>query len=56
LSDTPIEQLGFPKDLPREALPALTWRVISRLPFVVIGVGLGLSAIFRWRSREGAHE
>lgn len=56
LSDTPIGQLGFPKDLPQEPLPALTWRVISRLPFVVIGVGLGLSAIFRWRSREGAHE
>jgi len=56
LSDTPIEQLGFPKDLPQEPMPALTWRVISKLPFVVIGVGLLLSGVFRWRSREAAHE
>jgi len=44
--------MGFPKDLPKEALPNLTWKVISKLPFVVIGVGLMLSAIVRWRSRK----
>ena len=56
LSDTPIEQLGFPKDLPAKPMPELTWKVISKLPFVVIGVGLLLSGIFRWRSRGVAHE
>ena len=51
LSDRSPEELGFPKDLPRESLPSLTWRAISKVPFVVIGVGLLLSAVVRWRSR-----
>ncbi len=52
LADTAPEQLGFPKGLPKEALPSLTWKAISKVPFVVIGVGLMLSAIVRWRVRE----
>jgi formate dehydrogenase iron-sulfur subunit len=52
LSDTAPEDLGFPKGLPKESLPSFTWRAISKVPFVVIGVGLLLSAIFRWRSRN----
>ncbi len=52
LADKPPEELGFPKGLPNEPLPALTWRAISKVPFVVIGVGLLLSAVVRWRSRQ----
>jgi formate dehydrogenase iron-sulfur subunit len=52
LADRALEELGFPKDLPNESLPNLTWKVISKLPFVVIGVGLLLSAVVRWRARE----
>jgi formate dehydrogenase iron-sulfur subunit len=51
LSDTEPEELGFPKGLPKEPLPSLTWKAISKLPFVVIGVGLVLSAVLRWRTR-----
>ena len=52
LADAPLEELGFPKDLPKESLPNLTWKVIAKLPFVVIGVGLLLGVIVRWRTRE----
>ena len=52
LADTAPEELGFPKGLPNEGLPALTWKAISKVPFVVIGVGLMLGAIARWRSKE----
>src|ERR1044071_521752 len=40
LTDTAPEELGFPKGLSNEPLPKLTWNVIAKLPFVVIGVGL----------------
>jgi formate dehydrogenase iron-sulfur subunit len=35
LAGVPIARLGLPDDLPREPLPLLTWRVLSRLPDVV---------------------
>ncbi|MCG3146825.1 MAG: Formate dehydrogenase, nitrate-inducible, iron-sulfur subunit [Verrucomicrobiae bacterium] len=53
LSATPPEELGFPKGLPPGALPQLTWKAIAKLPFVVIGVGLLLSLVVRWRTRSG---
>lgn len=52
LADTAPAELGFPKDLPRQALPKLTWKAIAKVPFIVIGVGLLLSAVFRWRTRK----
>lgn len=52
LMDTAPAELGFPTGLPNEGLPRLTWKVISKLPFVVIGVGLMMGAVARWRSRE----
>lgn len=52
LSDTAPEELGFPKGLPSTGLPRLTWKVIEKLPFVVIGVGLLMSAVVRWRTRK----
>jgi formate dehydrogenase iron-sulfur subunit len=56
VSDTVPEELGFPRGLPKEPLPSLTWKAISKLPFVVIGVGLILSAIVRWRTRNGTEQ
>lgn len=56
LADTAPEDLGFPQGLPKEPLPSLTWKAISKLPFVVIGVGLILSAIVRWRTRDGTEQ
>jgi formate dehydrogenase iron-sulfur subunit len=53
LADVAPESLGFPAGLPEAALPQLTWKAISKVPFVVIGLGLLLSAVVRWRTREG---
>ena len=54
LSDIPIEQLGFPSDLPKTPMPALTWNWLAKVPFVAIGVGLLLGGVVRLRRREGA--
>jgi formate dehydrogenase iron-sulfur subunit len=35
LAGVPFSQLGLPDNLPREPLPELTWRVLSKLPDVV---------------------
>jgi formate dehydrogenase iron-sulfur subunit len=35
LSGVPFEQIGLKKNLPQEALPALTWRVLELVPDVV---------------------
>jgi formate dehydrogenase iron-sulfur subunit len=56
LSDTAPEEAGFPRGLPKEPLPSLTWKAISKLPFVVIGVGLILSAVVRWRTRSSMEQ
>ena len=55
LGDAAPEALGFPKGLPTTGLPGLTWKAIAKLPFVVIGLGLVLSAVVRWRARATSH-
>ena len=52
LSDIPMDDLGFRTDLPKAALPPLTWKMLSKVPFIVIGLGLLLSGVFRLRSRK----
>jgi formate dehydrogenase iron-sulfur subunit len=55
LSDIPMDQLGLPANLPQRALPALTWNWLAKVPFIVIGLGLVLSGVFRLRSRGERH-
>jgi len=43
LSDVPMDRLGFRTDLPGEPLPSLTWKVVSKIPVVIVGVGLILA-------------
>jgi formate dehydrogenase iron-sulfur subunit len=46
LSGVPFEQLGLPSNLPKEALPAFTWRALEMIPSMV-GVGsVMLSGIY----------
>jgi formate dehydrogenase iron-sulfur subunit len=47
LSAVPFGQLGLPANLPREPLPMLTWRVLSRLPDVVAVAAVFLYGV-RW--------
>lgn len=52
LSDVPMTQIGFRKDLPNFPLPSYTWKTLSRLPFVVVAVGFLVGVIYRFRSRS----
>ena len=44
VSDVPFEELGFPV-VTREPLPTYTWRVLGKLPGLVIGLGAALTAV-----------
>jgi formate dehydrogenase iron-sulfur subunit len=55
LSDVPMDQLGFRTDLPSVALPSLTWKALSKLPVVVVTLGIVLSGIYQLRKRRAAH-
>ena len=46
LSDVPFGALGYPEDLPREALPALTWRVMSQVPRFAVTAGVFLAGVY----------
>lgn len=56
LTDVAPSKLGLPEDLPERPLPLLTWKAISKLPFVVIALGLLLSGVVRLRMRHGERE
>jgi hypothetical protein len=56
LTNVAPSKLGLPEDLPEKPLPVLTWKAISKLPFVVIALGLLLSGVVRLRSRKTAGE
>lgn len=44
VSDVPFQDLGFPV-ITREPLPTYTWRVLGKLPGLVIGLGATLTAV-----------
>jgi formate dehydrogenase iron-sulfur subunit len=46
LSGVPFEQLGLRSDLPKEALPPLTWRVLSTVPDVAAVGSVMLGGIY----------
>lgn len=46
LSDVPFAALGYPDDLPHEALPALTWRVMSQVPRFALTAGVFLAGVY----------
>jgi Fe-S-cluster-containing dehydrogenase component len=46
LAGVPFELLGFDRNIARSALPELTWAYIAKIPWVIVGVALGGSAIY----------
>jgi formate dehydrogenase iron-sulfur subunit len=56
LSDVPMAKLGFRTDLPQDSLPSLTWQVVSKIPVVMVGVGLILAAGLWIRREVPPHE
>jgi formate dehydrogenase iron-sulfur subunit len=51
LSAVPFEALGLPANLPSDALPGYTYRVLSRIPDLVPLAGAALAAIW-WITRR----
>lgn len=57
LSDVPFEQLGFRTDVTTRAIPAYTWDIMSKLPWVVGGLAVVLTgASVVTRQRHGHHD
>ena len=46
LSSVPFEQIGMKTNLPRQALPILTWEVLSKVPVFVAVAAAGLYGVF----------
>ena len=46
LSAVPFEQLGLPANLPRDPMPLLTYRVLSKIPNLVTLGGVLLGGIW----------
>jgi formate dehydrogenase iron-sulfur subunit len=51
LAGVPFASLGLPRDLPREPLPMLTWRVLSKLPDAVSVAAVFLFGV-HWITRR----
>jgi Fe-S-cluster-containing dehydrogenase component len=57
ISDVPFESLGFRMDVPTRALPAYTWEVMSKIPYVAVGLAAVLGgASMLTRKRNGWHD
>lgn len=46
LSDVPFEQLGFKTEITRKPLPTYTWRVLSKIPGIIVGAGAILTSTY----------
>jgi formate dehydrogenase iron-sulfur subunit len=51
LSSVPFERLGLPADVPRQPLPLLTWKVLSKVPDFVLVAGVLLLGL-RWITKR----
>jgi formate dehydrogenase iron-sulfur subunit len=45
ISNVPFEQLGFPLTVPKEAIPELSWKVLSQIPKYSVAAGVVLFGI-----------
>jgi formate dehydrogenase iron-sulfur subunit len=45
ISNVPFEQLGFPMNLPNNAMPQLSWKVLSQVPKYSVAAGVVLFGI-----------
>ena len=56
ISAEPFEDLGFNTKIPAVAMPDLTWASLAKIPYVVIGGAVVLSAIAYLRNRGNRSE
>ena len=55
LSDVPFEQLGFPANLPDYAPPEQTEKVMSALPYVIVGMATLMTSTAVITHRSTSH-
>ncbi|MFH1823716.1 MAG: 4Fe-4S dicluster domain-containing protein [Candidatus Firestonebacteria bacterium] len=46
ISNVPFEKLGFNTNLPKDPLPQLTWKALSKIPAVVGGLAVVLTGLY----------
>ncbi len=51
ISPVPFEQLGYVSKLPKESMPEFTMRAMEKIPSVVVGGGVFLSAMY-WLTKR----
>jgi formate dehydrogenase iron-sulfur subunit len=51
ISPVPFEQLGYVPSLPKESMPEFTMRAMEKIPSVVVGGGVFLSAMY-WLTKR----
>ena len=56
ISGVPFETLGFRTNIPKVALPSLTWASLAKIPYAVGGLVTILSLIAYFRNRGAEHE
>ena len=58
ISDAPFEKLGFRTDVTTRAIPAYTWDIMSKLPFVVGGLAVVLTgaSVMTRRGKDAHHD
>jgi len=58
ISDVPFEKLGFRTDVTTRAIPAYTWDIMSKLPFVVGGLAVVLTgaSVITHRGKDNHHD
>jgi formate dehydrogenase iron-sulfur subunit len=52
VSDLPFEKIGLPTKVPKEELPDLTWRALSKTPHVAVGVSLLMAGLNAFTHRK----
>ena len=56
VSDVPFEDLGFPADLPLTAPPEETEKIMTALPYVIVGMASLMTGVAAYTHREAARK
>jgi formate dehydrogenase iron-sulfur subunit len=54
ISDVPFEELGFDTNVPDRSLPSLTWKLLRKVPMILVLWTLILAVIYRFNKYRAA--
>ncbi len=52
ISDVPFEQLGFPVGFDTKPLPDITWKSLTKIPYLAPGIAVFLTGIYYYTDRK----